>query len=167
MGDRVGTSEARSQGGGVATGQRLPQKCSPRHQHFTSSLALHQEPLPLLPSVPFDRPEKALAEPGRGPESEFALGSGDVQTASGLAVGLRRIPCDPSFEIAQFSDQLDQISNCDFATDTQIDRFRAVIALRGHHDAARAILDIEEFTAGRTGAPDLDFLGVTFHRVYT
>src|SRR6266571_4078692 len=106
--------------------------------------------------VPGDGPAQAFVEGCARAEAELTLGPGDVQGAARLAVGLRRVPMDLAAEAGQSGDQLRQVADGDLLSRADVDGFRLVVSLRGAHDPLGGVLDIEELTGRRPGAPALD-----------
>jgi hypothetical protein len=62
-----------------------------------------------MAGVPGNRPDKTFFEGHAGAETELALGARHIQAAARLAVGLGRVPDDPTREPGVLRDQLDKI----------------------------------------------------------
>src|SRR5438093_12834306 len=106
--------------------------------------------------VPGDGPAQAFVEGRARSEAELALGPGDVQGAARLARGRGRVPADLPAEAAQPGDQLRQVADGDLHPRADVDGLRLVVALGGAHDALGGVLDVDELTRRRAGAPALD-----------
>ena len=79
-----------------------------------------------------------------------------VDPAPGLAVRLRRVPPDLALEPGELDDQLDELLDRHLPIGAEVHRLGAVVPLGGEHDALGGVVDVEELSARRAGAPDLD-----------
>src|ERR1035438_843852 len=113
--------------------------------------------------VIIDGAAEAFFEPGAGAPAEGALGTGDIETAARLAVGLCGVPDDATAETGEGGDLVDQIAEEDFPAAAQVDGIGPIIPFGGSHDGFGAIFDVEELAAGRTIAPTDDFAAVLLH----
>ena len=108
--------------------------------------------------VPLDGRLQPGLERRPGLETKGLQRPGRVELPSGLPVRFRRIPDDPSPESRQRRHEPDEIPDADLERAADIDRLRAVIALRREHDGLRRILHEEELACGGTVAPDDEFV---------
>src|SRR4051794_34450259 len=69
----------------------------------------------------------------------------DVEVALGLAVGARRVPLDLALEAGQPADELGEVADPRLAADAEVDRIGDVEPLGGQQQAARGVVDVEEF----------------------
>src|SRR5690349_63501 len=106
--------------------------------------------------VPRNRAGEAFPEICRCAEAEGAARARDVERSPRLAVGLRGIEHDPSVEADELGDQLREVPDADLESSAEVDRLRRVVPLGRVHDAARAVLDVEELARRVAGAPAFD-----------
>lgn len=132
----------------------------PWHREGRGKSRSSERSRPQVILVPGDRPLEALAELRSGREAELLPRPGRIQAASGLAVGLGRVPADLAFEARKLGYQRDEIADADLHARPQVHRIGFVVALRRQDDALGGILGVQELSRGQTVAPDLDVGGV-------
>lgn len=102
---------------------------------------------------PVDGLAEALFEGDFGlPVDEF-FGSGDIEAAAGLAVGLGGVPADffgDGFfgcEAGEFGDEVDEVFDGDFHVGAEVDRGWVVHLFSGCQQSIGAVFDVEELAA--------------------
>src|SRR3954454_19786727 len=95
-------------------------------------------------AIPGDRPAQAFLEVGACLEAEPLFGPRHVESSPRLTVRLARVPADLPAETGVVHDEMNEVLDADLPAATEIDRFPAVVLLRGEHDCLGRIVDVEE-----------------------
>src|SRR5438552_3166915 len=132
----------------------------------TRSGDLGREGRPALRLVPVYGAPQALLEADCGSKPELLLGSGSIELAAGLAVGLGGVPGYASPETGGVGNQFGQFANADLGCRAKVQRLRLVVALRSQYDTLRSVLHVQKLSGGCAVAPHRDLHSSRVSRIY-